>query len=98
MQLMSASIDSQEVRNRFRLDIANTDGDVLTLTVFSEVLSKRFEKDDMMKDYFGNTEKLEEELLSLENVNLSYSLAKLVISEIKHHETLETDRDAVNNT
>ena len=54
--------------------------------------------DTAPQDYFGNTEKLEEELLSLENVNLSYSLAKLVISENKHHETLETDRDAVNNT
>ena len=27
-----------------------------------------------MKEYFGNTEKLEEEILSLENVDISYSL------------------------
>ena len=31
-------------------------------------------KDDTMKEYFGNTEKLEEEVLSPENVDISYSL------------------------
>ena len=44
-------------------------------------------KDDTMKEYFGNTEKLEEEVLSLENVDISYSLVPNLSSYLKSNIT-----------
>ena len=68
------------------LDVSDNIGNVITLTVFPDVLNTYFNKVDIVEEYFHDTDKLEEELICLSLIDVTYSSAKLLVSEIKDHE------------
>ena len=65
----------------------------LTLTVFPEVLNSFFGKEDIVSELFHKPEKLEEEMLVLHHVDITYTASKMVISQMKVHETTEDELD-----